>query len=138
MAENNEGNNVLTREISVSQPVAAAAPDLYVSEFALNPATPTQGKAVAVRVGVYNKGNAAAGAFKVQWFAGENYPAPACEWTVDSLVANGGRILNCNYTGYPSWYAKLTTKVVVDTGGAVAENNEGNNVFTREISVSRP
>ena len=97
----------------------------------MNPATPTQGKAVAVRVGVYNKGNAAAGAFKVQWFAGENYPTPACEWTVESLVAKGGT-LTCNYAGYPSWYAKLTTKVVVDSGAAVAESDEANNIFKRE------
>ena len=113
------------------------APDLYVSEFALNPATPTQGKSVAVRVGVYNKGKAVAGTFKVQWFAGENYPADL-RMDGGQPGGQGGRILNCDYTGYPSWYAKLTTKVVVDVGGAVAENDEGNNVFTREISVSQP
>ena len=42
----------------VPPPVTAKA-DLYVSEFALNPTIPTQGKPVAVRVGVYNKGNGA-------------------------------------------------------------------------------
>ena len=114
IAESDEGNNIFTKEISVSQPVAATAADLYVSEFALNPATPIQGRSVAVRVGVYNKGNAPAGAFKVKWFPGENYPTPACEWTVDSLAARGGRILNCTYAGYPSWYAMINTKV---TGG---------------------
>ncbi len=54
------------------------------------------------------------------------------------LAAGGGRILTCNYAGYPSWYAKLTTKVVVDSGGAVAESDEGNNTLKREISVRRP
>ena len=128
---------ISTTETTLSA-AAPGAPDLYVSEFALNPATPTQGKPVAVRVGVYNKGTAPAGAFKVQWFAGENYPTPACEWIVESLVAKGGRILTCNYAGYPSWYAKLTTKVVVDSGAAVAESDEANNVFKREISVAKP
>ena len=80
-----------------------------------------------------------AGAFKVKWFPGENYPTPACEWTlVQSLAARGGRILNCTYAGYPSWYAKINTKVVVDADGAIAESDEGNNIFTKEISVSQP
>ena len=138
VAESDEANNTLIREISVSQPVAATAPDLYVSEFALNPTTPTQGKPVAVRVGVYNKGTAPAGPFTVRWWPGENYPTPGCEWPVESLVASGGRILTCNYTGYPSWYAKLNTKVVVDTGATVAESDEANNTLTREISVNKP
>jgi len=37
--------------------VAEAAPDLYVSEFSLNPETPVQGSPVTVRLGVYNMGN---------------------------------------------------------------------------------
>jgi len=138
VSESDEANNTLTREISVNKPVAATAPDLYVSEFALNPTTPTQGKPVAVRVGVYNKGTAPAGPFTVRWWPGENYPAPGCEWPVESLVASGGRILTCNYTGYPSWYAKLNTKVVVDTGATVAESDEANNTLIREISVAKP
>ena len=138
VAESDEANNTLTREISVSQPVAATAPDLYVSEFTLNPTTPTQGKPVAVRVGVYNKGTAPAGPFTVRWWPGENYPTPGCEWPVESLVASGGLILSCNYAGYPSWYAKLNTKVVVDTGTTVAESDEANNTLTREISVLQP
>ena len=138
VAESDEANNTLIREISVSQSVAATAPDLYVSEFALNPTTPTQGKPVAVRVGVYNKGTAPAGPFTVRWWPGENYPTPGCEWPVESLVASGGRILTCDYTGYPSWYAKLNTKVVVDTGATVAESDEANNTLTREISVNKP
>ena len=109
-----------------------------MSEFALYPVAPTQGKPVAVRVGVYNKGTAPAGPFTVRWFAGENYPTPACEWPVDSLVASGGRILTCTYAGYPSWYAALNTKAVVDSGQTVAESDEANNTLTRGISVARP
>jgi len=44
-----------------------------------------------VRVGVYNKGTAASGPFKVQWWPGENYQGPACSWPVDGLVARGGK-----------------------------------------------
>jgi hypothetical protein len=95
-------------------------------------------KSNCVRVGVYNKGTAPAGPFTVRWWPGENYPTPGCEWPVESLVASGGRILTCNYAGYPSWYAKLNTKVVVDTGATVAESDEANNTLTREISVAKP
>jgi hypothetical protein len=60
-----------------------------------------------------------------------------CSWVVDGLVARGGRILTCTYPGYPSWYANINTKVVVDSGGAVVEGDEGNNIFLKPISVSR-
>ncbi|GAB4573391.1 MAG: hypothetical protein Kow0077_15650 [Anaerolineae bacterium] len=139
IAESNEGNNGYTLPISVSQPPAVGQPDLYVSEFSLSPATPVQGQPVQVRVGVYNGGNAAvSGSFRIEWYAGENYPAPACDWTLDSMAARGGRILTCTYAGYPSWYGSINTKVLVDTANAIAESNEGNNSFTQAISVSRP
>ncbi len=140
VAESNEGNNVFKQTISVNRPgtPSRGTPDLYVSEFSLDPSTPTQGSPVSVRVGVYNKGTAASGPFKVQWWPGENYQEPAVTWPVDSLVANGGRILTFTYPGYPSWYASLVTKVEVDTGNHVAESNEGNNVFKQTISVNRP
>ncbi len=117
-------------------PGSGGQPDLYVSEFTLDPATPVQGQPVSVRVGVYNRGTAAAsGSFHISWFAGENYPSPACGWDLDGLVASGGRILNCTYTGYPSWYAAINTLVVVDTSNAVSESDESNNRYTRSISV---
>ena len=83
---------------------AQAAPDLFVSEFSMNPETPVQGSPVTVRLGVYNIGTTPSGPFTVQWWPGENYPALACSWEVDGLVARGGRILTCTYEGYPSWY----------------------------------
>ncbi len=117
---------------------ASGIPDLFVSEFSLDPSTPTQGSPVSVRVGVYNKGTAASGPFTVQWWPGENYREPACSWVVDSLVARGGRILTCTYPGYPSWYGQINTKTVVDPSGAVAESDESNNVYLKAISVNRP
>ena len=112
-------------------------PDLYVSEFSLDPYTPIQGRPVSVSVGVYNKGTDRSGAFTVQWWAGENFKEPACTWRVDSLAARGGRILTCTYDGYRSWYGSLTTKVVVDSAEEVAESNEENNEYRKTISVSR-
>jgi hypothetical protein len=114
-------------------------PDLYVSTFSLDPATPIQGRTVNVRVGVYNQGTAAAyGSFHIEWYAGENYPSPACTWDLDGMVAHGGRILMCTYPGYPSWYGSINTKVVVDSYNVVSESNESNNTYLQTISVSKP
>ncbi|MBP7067218.1 MAG: hypothetical protein KBB04_02945, partial [Methanothrix sp.] len=46
--------------------MAEAAPDLFVSEFSLNPETPVQGSPVTVRLGVYNQGTGSSGPFSVQ------------------------------------------------------------------------
>ncbi len=114
-----------------------AQPDLYVSEFSLDPATPVQGSPVNVRVGVYNQGGTAvSGSFHIEWYPGENYPSPACAWDLDSMAAGGGRILTCTYAGYPSPYGSINTKVVVDSYNAIAESNEGNNTYLQPISVS--
>jgi hypothetical protein len=144
VAESDESNNIYKQTISVNKPGGSQSPgsqgtpDLYVSEFSLTPSTPVQGSPVSVRIGVYNKGTAASGPFTVQWWPGENYQAPSCTWAVDGLVASGGRILTCTYAGYPSWYANLVTKSVVDSSNSVAESDESNNVYKQTISVNKP
>ena len=118
-------------------PSVALLPDLYISEFSLSPSTPTQGKPVKVRIGVYNRGTARAGGFTVEWWAGENFPKPAKVWQVTGSAARGGKILTYTYDGYPSWYGKLTTKAVADSKGKVEEQNEHNNVKKMEIQVRK-
>jgi len=113
-------------------------PDLYISEFTLNPAVPVQGQPVEVRIGVYNRGNAPSGPFTVKWWPGENYRDPACDWSIERLAARGGRILTCRYDGYPSWYGRLNTKVVADTDNIVRESVESNNSRVLPISVNKP
>jgi hypothetical protein len=124
-------------EAPAPTPTNTVAPkaDLIINLLELTPSTPTQGNSVAVKVQVYNQGNAAAGAFKVAWWPGENYPNPACEWDIPSLVAIGGLVLNCNYAGYPSQYASIVTKASADIGNAISESNEGNNDSKMTISV---
>jgi CARDB len=72
---------------------STGAPDLYISAFGMTPETPIKGQPVQVRITVYNKGTQHAGPFKVAWYAGENYPQPACRWDLPKLNARGGRIL---------------------------------------------
>lgn len=150
MARNEEGKEVgrkvtvkvspVIREVSpVVREVSPVAllPDLYISEFSLSPSTPTQGKPVKVRIGVYNRGTARAGGFTVEWWAGENFPKPAKVWQVTGSAAKGGKILTYTYDGYRSWYGKLTTKAVADSKGNVKEQKEQNNVKTMEIQVRK-
>jgi len=141
VAESNESNNAYTQAISVLEiaPAPTGQPDLYVSEFTLDPPTPLKGQAVNVRIGVYNQGNAAATTpFNIAWWPGENYASPACTWSIDSMAARGGRILTCTYAGYPSPYASINTRVVVDTSNTVAESNESNNAFIQAVTVNNP
>ncbi|CAD7770665.1 hypothetical protein FHEFKHOI_00851 [Candidatus Methanoperedenaceae archaeon GB50] len=53
-------------------------PDLFVSEFSLDPSTPVQYDPVSVQIGLRNQGTARSGSFIVEWRAGENYREPAC------------------------------------------------------------
>ena len=140
VAETNEADNDRRFAIRVAEASGAPAgqPNLYISEFSLTPETPVQGQPVQVRIGVYNGGNAPAGRYRVSWWPGENYPTPACTWTVDSTRARGGRVLNCTYSGYPSWYARLNTRAMADVGNSVAESDEGDNDRRMEIRVRRP
>ncbi|NMB91011.1 MAG: hypothetical protein GYA17_21840, partial [Chloroflexi bacterium] len=128
--------------VAPAQPTVSVTPlpaaDLIVTEFTLNPATPVQSQPVEVRVSVYNQGGTAAGAFSVEWWAGENFSSPGCSWNLDSMNARGGRVLTCTYAGYPSWYGSLTSKVVVDPSGSVPESDESNNVSKLVIAVSQP
>jgi subtilase family serine protease len=142
ITESNEGNNTYLQAISVMPAVtpSPSLPDLFVSEFSLTPATPIRGQPVEVRIGVYNQGTAAAsGTFWVEWYPGENYASPACNWSVDGMAAGGGRILTCTYhTGYPSTYASINTKVMVDTTNVIDESDEGNNTYLQAITVTAP
>lgn len=130
-------------QIQVSAPAAPAPTDtpepqadLIVNVFELTPATPIKGNLVQVKVQVYNQGNKAAGAFKLEWYAGENYPSPACEWDVPSLAAHGGRVFTCTYPGYPSHYGAIVTVAIADRAGVIPESDETNNSAEMTIAVN--
>ena len=128
--------------IVVPEPTATSTatnvpkPDLTITEFTLVPGTPVKNNSVHVRVAVYNQGDGAAGAFTVKWWPGENYSSPGCSWNVPSSNAHGGRVLECDYAGYPSPYGSIVTKVVADSENTVAESDESNNERKMTISVS--
>jgi hypothetical protein len=124
-------------EDEAAPPEPAAMPDLGISQYTLSPNPPTQGQPVAVSISVYNYGNAPAGAFTVEWWSSTGADSPRCSWTITSVPAHGGYVKSCNYS-YPSWYAFIDTRVVVDSGNTVAESNEANNVNVTRIQVLKP
>ncbi len=122
--------SVATATFTLPPPPTPLFPDLYVSEFQINYGNPIDDDVpIHVRVGVYNKGTAAAGAFTVRFWGLETFTNHSCQWSVDSMSKGGGRILECDMQ-YVSLYADgLKAKVQVDVFGTVSESNEGNNIF---------
>jgi uncharacterized protein YraI len=114
-------------------PPVVTSPDLYVSEYSWSPVPPHMGISFHVRVGVYNQGNGPAGSFTVQWWLSTSAPSATCTWHVASLVAHGGRILECDYT--PGGWANYPSRVVVDSADTVDESNEGNNISSQTLQI---
>lgn len=82
------------------------------------------GKTVHVMVSVKNTGNGAAGAFTIKWMA--NQDLGGCDWNLNGLGAGKRKDLECDYT-YEWGASKYTSTLFVDSGGGVAESDEGNN-----------
>ncbi len=124
-----------TATFTLPPPPTPLLPDLYVSEFQINNGNPIDDDInIHVRVGVYNKGTATSGPFTVRFWGLETFANSSCGWDVGSLVKNGGYILECDMQ-YASTYADgLKAKVMVDTGGTVAELDESNNVFLYSLN----
>jgi hypothetical protein len=121
-------------EVPTEVPTVVAKPDLYVSEYTWSPVPPHMNNSFHVRVGVYNQGNAPAGAFTVEWWLTTTGSSPTCTWNVASLVAKGGRILECDYTP-GGWNNAYPSQVVVDSGGTVDESDEGNNSWSQALQI---
>ena len=110
-------------------------PDLYISEFEINDGNPIDDDVpIHVRVGVYNKGTAAAGEYIVRFWGLESFANHSCEWTVPSTNAKGGRILECNMQYASTYVDGLKAKVQVDVNDDVNESNEGNNIYTQGLN----
>ncbi|MDK2981138.1 MAG: hypothetical protein PWQ55_1485 [Chloroflexota bacterium] len=126
-----EGNTFVYNiwvEIKAVETAAPAKPDLTISEFSINPATPVQGENVHVRVRAHNAGTADSGAFKMEWYGLSSFASPSCNWNiVGGLVAGGSVLMECDYS-FASWYpADKTSIAYIDTDDQVDESNEGNN-----------
>ena len=120
VGETDETNNTANIEIPVPE---ATGVDLYISEMSVTPSNPHAGDTVTARVGVYNRGSSAAGAFWVRWRYGPD-DFDVCTWEVTSMAAHGGRILTCDVTISFSFDTTTTADIHNDIAEAVETNNE--------------
>lgn len=111
-------------------PTATPMADLYISEYSFDH-EPKTGEPFTVRIGIYNKGDKAAGGFYWEWWATTSAPTYACRERIDSLAAHGGRIVTCTYT-YSGW-ANYTTKAIADKDNEVLESVETNNTKEQQL-----
>ncbi len=129
----NSAAEVFWAEIKVPSPTSAPSPkaDIFINSYTICAAQadiPCE-----IKVMVYNQGDKVTGPYQVQFFQSDSAPA-GCTWNSNNNPG-GGEVLSCMYT-FPSPYANLKTRVVVDTGNVVVESDEGNNVKYKTIDVA--
>lgn len=114
--------------IDVIEPEEEAKPDLTITEFSINPATPVMGENAHVRVRAHNDGDADSGGFRMQWYGLSTFAEPSCNWNISGgLVAGGSVLMECDFA-FGSWYPVNKTSVVyIDVNDSVDESDEGNN-----------
>ncbi|MBN2003253.1 MAG: hypothetical protein JXA21_07850 [Anaerolineae bacterium] len=134
----NASGQELGRVTAKMRVVCGNAPDLVVEAITFNPSTPVAFLSLKATVRVKNQGGSAANNFVVQWWGSNTASSPACEWTIASLEAGTSVEKQCDNYMYPSPYASITTKALVDAGSTVAEGNESNNVYEVGTAVASP
>ena len=128
---NTDGQGPFWVKVVVPAVVVTSLPDLRITsmEFSANP--PTMAVPFVVTVMVKNKGEAAAGAFSVQWWS--SWAVVGCDWAITSLAINEEKTLTCNYT-YGGW-STYTIKAVADPANSIVESIETNNVRETSFTV---
>jgi len=123
--ESSEDNNTLTRWVNV----AAAQPDLIVTEIRITPDLVPPGATAFAQITVRNQGTAAVGAFAVTW---RYAPSTSYDWDVSALGPGEQTTLECT-TG--PLVTSHRTRADVDPAGLVQESDEGNNSLDRWVNV---
>lgn len=119
----------------VAHPVPTATPpDLVLTAFSINPASPVQGRGVQASVTVRNQGGSKAGQFAIQWqprtgFAGQFQTTAV----TGGLEAGATQTFNFSFT-YPN-AGTFDSVALVDYLNTVSESSEGNNSATRHLVV---
>ena len=126
---------IKVKSVATDTPSPTAKADLVVTHVEFAPYPPQAHVPVMVRVTIKNDGDVLADDFKVYWYAINTALAPACIWNnVNTILPGDKKILTCNYT-YLTSGSNITTLSVVDVDNSVVESSEGNNSFTKTISV---
>ena len=129
VAESNETNNLASITFSVTE----TFPDLIISSFSINPASPTTADQITFTAVVKNQGNAASSASTVSIRVGGEYPPSAPRYNVPALAPGAThtvtRTLNLNVT--QNYIAEATA----DPEESIIESNESNNQATVTFTV---
>ncbi len=116
---------------AILAPPPVGKPDLMITEFTINPATPNEDENTHTKVRVKNNGSVDSGGFKVEWYGLDSFANPSCNWNVSGgLVAGGSVWLECDFIFESNYPVNKTSIAIVDTIDAVDESNEGNNTKT--------
>ncbi len=159
IAESDEKNNVMTKQISVTKtadptptvpdpvpttPDPSGMPDLVVTDISWEPADPASGDAVTLKATIKNQGTAPtpAGVKHGVLFTFDDGAAGRGVWsdTHTAAIAPGAWVTltaNGGFTG-PTWKAVAgthTVKAYADDVNRIAESDEKNNVMTKQIVV---
>lgn len=123
--------------IGADRAAAQATPcaDLLITSIDVTPVEPVQGQPANIAITVRNAGSCAAGGFVVQ-FKTDLFATTGPSRSVTSLAAGASTTLNLSFN-FPT-SGNFESVVQVDTGGAVAETNEVNNLEIKSITVLPP
>ncbi len=135
VAEINEGNNSLQRDITVSSP---GQPDLYPFFIGLNTWNPRVDQDVSASITLRNGGNSPVSNFTVRLLRqspGASCPGPGTVIfdTTASLEANGSMVFRQTFRFSAAGTYQLC--VVLDHMNRVGESNEGNNAIKSDQNV---
>jgi subtilase family serine protease len=132
IAESDEGNNMFTRNFSVTQ--APGKPDLVITQVILIPEFPAPGEEISFHVNVGNVGNADAGESTLRL-----YPCNGCpyiEKPIPPIGAGGGYPYTIKTTmTVPQTYTML---VKADARDELSESDECNNAYQKDFTVTAP
>jgi trimeric autotransporter adhesin len=123
--------------ISTPSASAQATPcaDLLITDIAFSPAMPVQGQQANISITVRNAGTCAAGGFVVQ-FKTDLFAPTGPSRSVNGLGPGASTSLNLSFNFAQA--GNFQTVVQVDTGNAVSETNEVNNLEIEAVTVLPP
>ena len=128
---------LLSLTLTAVSPVAAVATpcaDLRIIAMSIDPTVPVQNQTATVHITIQNVGTCAAQAFVVQWQS-DQFTLPGPSVSIDNLNANASVVVDLQYA-FPN-AGNFMTIVNVDTGNAVNETNEVNNLEILPVSIAQ-
>jgi subtilase family serine protease len=123
---------VVTQQASAQ---ATPCADLQITDISFSPVNPVQGQQADISISVRNAGTCAAGGFVVQ-FKTDLFAPTGPSRSINGLAAGASTTIGLSFN-FPQ-AGNFQTVVQVDTGNAVSETNEVNNLEIESVTVLPP